>query len=421
MGENVVNLEKMWSIWSMGGSTSCDRKRGACPPLDAEAIGSALLIAAVPRNLSSAGFFHDFGGAAHRNTSVPVRCTSEIMACSRYKSFGALHLLEPIASALEWGGFRQGEESAEPTPQNSMRCRYLPVKKISKFCVAIFCCLTCAASAQSSASAVLDRNMVETGDTFGLRVLVAGTNVAPQRVDFSAWKGLLPPENVLSQSAWTRSGGRWMRHITLIAFDSGTLQLPPLTVRNHLGEAVPTNPLQLTVYPTPANVENADPIRDIRREPIHWTDYWLEALTVLLLLTLIGWYFRRKKPKPVAVVVAVPRPTPVVPPHEVALQKLEVLERQKPWKHGTVEQFYADLSMIVREYLEKRFSVPALESTTREIIPMLAQTNFDQKFSKPLREILYEADMAKYAQQLPAEQACENSVKAVRRLLVAIG
>lgn len=263
--------------------------------------------------------------------------------------------------------------------------------------------------------------MVETGDTFGLRILVTGTSVAPRGIDFSAWKGLLPPENVLSQSAWTRSGGRWMRQITLVAFDSATLQLPPLTVRNHLGESVLTNALQLTVYPTPANVDNAALIRDIRREPSQWTDYWLEALTVLLVLALGIWYFRRQKPKPVAVAAPVASPAaPLKPPHEIALEKLATLEAQAPWKHGLVEQFYADLSMIVREYLEKRFSIPALESTTREIIPMLSKTNFDQKFSKTLRDILYEADMAKYARQLPPEQACENAVKAVRRLLMTI-
>jgi len=73
------------------------------PPHEAEAIGSAHLIAAAPRNLCSDGFSHDFGGAAHRYGCVSVRCTSEIRVCSHYKSFDALHLLEPIASALMGG------------------------------------------------------------------------------------------------------------------------------------------------------------------------------------------------------------------------------------------------------------------------------------------------------------------------------
>jgi hypothetical protein len=281
------------------------------------------------------------------------------------------------------------------------------------------------ASAQSAASAVLDRPVVETGDTFSLRVLVGGTQVEPKKVDFAAWHAAsFPPENVLSRSAWSRSGSRWVQQFTLIAFDSATLRLPPLTVRLHLSDSALTNPLELIVRPTPARADlsAADPIRPILREPPHWTDYWLEALSVALFAALVLWYFRRKKTSPMPMPAREglrPETPPETPLHEQILGQLAILEQQKLWKQGRAVQFYAELSLLVRSYLERRFGVPALESTTREILPMLPKTDFPAALSEALRHLLHEADMAKYADRLPPDQACENAIAAARRLVLA--
>ncbi len=286
-----------------------------------------------------------------------------------------------------------------------------------------YCLLPFSGYAQTSASAILNRPVVETGDTFTLRVLVGGTQVEPKKVDFAAWYATsFSPENVLSQSAWSRSGGRWVQEFTLITFDSATLRLPPLTVRLHLRDSVLTNPLELAVRPTSAkaDVRTAETIRDIRREPVHWTDYWLEALCVALFVSLVVWYFRRKKTPP-PVLPSTPPPPPPTPVHELILEQLAALERQKLWKQGQVVQFYAELSLIVRTYLERRFGVAALESTTREILPMLKNTDFPSGQSEALRNLLQEADMAKYADRLPPEQSCENAIAAARRLVIATG
>ncbi len=292
-----------------------------------------------------------------------------------------------------------------------------------------FCLFPFSGYAQTSASAILARPVVETGDTFTLRVLVGGTNVEPKKVDFAAWYAAsFPPENVLSQSAWSRSGGRWVREFTLITFDSAILRLPPLTVHLHLNDSVLTNPLELAVRPTSAeaDVRTAETIRDIRREPARWTDYWLEVLSVVLFVSLVVWYFRRKKTSAREGLRPETQQTleglrPETPLHELILEQLAALERQKQWKQGQVVQFYAELSLIVRTYLERRFGVAALESTTREILPMLKNTDFPTGQSEALRNLLQEADLAKYADRLPPEQSCENAIAAARRLVIATG
>lgn len=274
-------------------------------------------------------------------------------------------------------------------------------------------------SAQAVANAVLDKAVVETGDTFSMRILVNNAPAEPIKVDFTPWAPVLTSENILSESAWSRNGRRWQRQYTLLLFDSARLELPPLNVILRNGEKLPTNPVELSVTPTPggSDVSDADTIRDIQREPTHWTDYWPWAAAGLVLIFLLV-YFRRKKPQPAPQAIAAP-PPPQTPPHEMALKQLAALEQQKPWKNGRTDAFYADLSMILRTYLERRYQIPALESTTREIIPLLKKTDFPASLTKALQEVLYQSDMAKFAAQPPAEQQHEKNLHSARQVVMS--
>lgn len=291
---------------------------------------------------------------------------------------------------------------------------------IYKITLFLFClALSTGLSAQAVANAVLNKTIVETGDTFTLRILVHNAPAEPLKVDFTSWAPFVTTENIVSESQWSRTGRRWQREYTLLVFDSAQLALPSLNVILRNGEKLPTNTVNLTVNPTPAGAEvsEAETIRDISREPTRWTDYWPWAAGGLVVL-LLHYFFGRKKPKPVQVAIAAP-PPPQAPPHEITLQQLAALEQQKPWKNGKTDQFYADLSMIIRTYLERRFQVPALESTTKEIMPLLKKTDFPDQQSKILQEVLYQSDMAKFAQSPPSEQAHEKNLHNARKVVMA--
>lgn len=277
--------------------------------------------------------------------------------------------------------------------------------------------------AQITANASFDRTAVATGDTFTLRVLVSGARVAPSRVSFASWLQQVPTENILSRSAWTRSGAKWVQQFTLIHFDTAALVLPPLTVQLHLNDTIRTNPLQLTVTAPAASASLADmeDIREIYREPVMWYDHWPWAVGVLLLLVLLRWWLprtRRAKPVPQPVPLEIPPP----PAHEQALQQLEDLRREKPWASGGLLEYYARLSLIVRGYLEARYGIPALESTTREIKTMLKKTAFPDAQRSTLEFLLQQADLVKYAEMEPPEQyheqALAKAVKLVRETAV---
>jgi len=263
--------------------------------------------------------------------------------------------------------------------------------------------LTCHLSAQPGVIASLQPERIETGDTTVLLILVSGLNAEPKEVDFGSWVSVFPVSNIISRSDWRRSGTQWTRRFTLIAFDSATLELPPLRVGVASGKPLETNALTLHVFPTSAGRELSDmaSIRDIRREPESWMDYWPWAAGILAALMLLVWWLRKKQEKPHPKVVLHEIQPPPVSAAELALLKLSELQQRKLWEKGQVKEHYAELSLILRAFLESRYGIAALESTTTEIQRLLASTDFSPEARIDLKELLQKADLVKYAQSEP--------------------
>ncbi|MDO8365392.1 MAG: hypothetical protein Q7T20_01260 [Saprospiraceae bacterium] len=293
--------------------------------------------------------------------------------------------------------------------------------KVSPRMLGLATCLlaTCYLSAQPRAIASLQPERIETGDTTGLLILVSDLNSEPKDVDFSPWADVFPAANIIGRSNWRRSGAQWMRRFTLIAFDSATLKLPPLNVRVATGKPLETNELTLTVYPTRSGREITDmaKIRDIRREPKSWVDYLLWVAGVLAVLLLILWWLRKDQRKPQPMVVQSDPPPPPVSPSELALQQLSQLQKKQLWKNGQAKEHYAELSLILREYLETRYGIAALESTTDEIQKMLSATDFPAAFRPRLKELLQKTDLVKYAKSQPPEATHEAVLVQARELV----
>ena len=293
----------------------------------------------------------------------------------------------------------------------------MPPMKIQLLAAFLFA--TCSLSAQPKAIASLQPERIETGDTTGLLILVSGLNTEPKEVDFSPWNAVFPISNIIRRSDWRRSGTQWTRRFTLIAFDSASLELPPLNVRVASGKPLETNELTLTVFPTRAGSEITDlaKIRAIRREPESWMDYWPWGLGAMAAFSLLFWWLRKNQRKPQPVLVQTTTEPPPVSPSELALRQLSQLQQKQLWKNGQAKEHYAELSLILREYLETRYGIAALESTTTEIQKLLAATDFPPDLRPDLKDLLQKTDLVKYAQSQPAESVHEAVLSKARELV----
>lgn len=211
------------------------------------------------------------------------------------------------------------------------------------------------------------------------------------------------------------------RQYVITSFDAGLHMIPAFTFVNKAVD-VKTQPLPLEV--TEIKVDTTKAIFDIK-EPLavsySFMD-WLRdnlklvlfvALAILLIIGLIWYFIRLRKNRP-----AKPAPPKqVVPLHTITLAKLDALKQRQLWEQGQVKLYYSELTDIIREYLEKRYEISALEQTSAEIFAGLQQLHIPALHSDQLKQLLLLADLVKFAKAVPTnndnQQSMENAVSFV--------
>ncbi|MBK7938810.1 MAG: hypothetical protein IPJ82_17780 [Lewinellaceae bacterium] len=295
------------------------------------------------------------------------------------------------------------------------------IVRVFRYCFSVFFAVftLAGAGAQTEAFAEADSNYAETGNPFTIRLKVVATETKPVKTDLSPWGAFLPKENILQQSDWLPNGPFYTQDLTVVFFDEDTLQLPPLNIELGTGSMATTNPLEITVIPTPSPDELVDMtgIKDIHREQASWMDYlpWMLAIAGLVfLVVLASWLIGRAQKKR-----GIASRTVELPPHELALKKLDVLEQKQLWQKGQIKSYCAEITYILREYLEKRYRIPALESTSEEILAFLKRTDFPDTYREGLQNMLTEADLAKFARAIPPEYFHGNAGRLAKELVQA--
>ncbi len=287
-------------------------------------------------------------------------------------------------------------------------------------CVAFFCCLAQPLFGQVDVSARLDSSYLMIGDQVELQVLAGhGADVAVTDVDVSAIDTSAAFE-IISLSEWDTISGypsyRLQRRLVLTSFEPGSHVLPPVRVsyRSPRGEGTAqTQPLTVSVrdFPPDEDPNRLMPIKPIVEEPLALQDvlpYLIGVLALGLIIALVLLWWRRRKQAE-----APPAPEVVRPPHEVALEKLRTLRTQKLWQRGENKQFQSELSYILREYLERRFEIPALERTSRETLERLAPLGLAERWEAPLRDVFQVADLVKFAKATPTADLHDRALQTV--------
>ena len=274
-------------------------------------------------------------------------------------------------------------------------------KHFIRYCLSINCLFVAlSAAAQVQVTAQLDSNVAETGNPFIIRLFSPVQAGKPVQIDFSAWDTILPRQNILTQSTAISDGQQYQIDLSCITFDADTLVLPPLTIRLAGGQTAITNPLELVVIatPVPSDLNDMAPLKDVLHEPVWWSDYlpWLLVLAGLMALLLVAKWLQQRRQRPGSRSLE-------LPPYDLARKKLEILARKRLWQVGEVKPYYAELTFILREYLQKRYQIPALESTTEETLAYLQEREFPQNLQQPLTETLLQADLVKFAKSMPPE------------------
>ena len=141
--------------------------------------------------------------------------------------------------------------------------------------------------------------------------------------------------------------------------------------------------------------------------PLPYLLYGLAALLIILIITLAIFALKRKKNKP-----------PELPnPAELALAALKSAESRLQEKGAVF--FAAEVSTILRRYIENSFMIPTTRQTTSEFFNQLkAAPVFGRRdisaHRKSLEECLSLCDLAKYARFLPENDATNSLTETAR-------
>ncbi len=259
-------------------------------------------------------------------------------------------------------------------------------------------------TAQYSAKASVDSTYMMIGDQQKLHLDVvypSGSALLPLVFKKNAEDAI----EFLGQTRWDtlseNSSVRIRKDILFTAWDSGYQAVPAIPIvflKSGVKDTIYTIDIPIEVMAPPADSVLAD-IKPIIEEAIIWTDYIpLLGIVLLLLLVVLLWFIvsRMKKKK------ELPSPPPVViPPHEIAFQKLKKLKKSKLWQQGHVKEYHSQLTYIIREYLEGRYEVKALEQTTDEILEQMKNKALVPDLTEKMTTLLQTADLVKFAKAEP--------------------
>jgi len=205
--------------------------------------------------------------------------------------------------------------------------------------------------------------------------------------------------------------------LQIFAFDSAAMVVKPIPFLINGVDTLYTPVVALNCdqpfEQIPSDPQSMQGLKDIKQPPFVLWDYlrWvvyalLAALVCCLVGAVVYFLVKRYKKQPV---VKEESPVEVRPAHEVAMNALIDLEQKHLWQSGKFKEFHTELTDILRRYVERRYSVQALESTTDEIMEELVELQIHQKSSyNNLRDILKMADLAKFAKYEPT--ADENQM-----------
>ncbi len=202
------------------------------------------------------------------------------------------------------------------------------------------------------------------------------------------------------------------RTLTITSWDSGYWAVPPFRFVIN-GDTMETEAMLITVNTVQVDTAGAfKDIKEIYEVPWSWVDWvkenwpWLAGGTAALaaIITSIVWLMRRKR-KPAGAIV---QAEPELPLHERTIQALRALEQKHLWQQGLVKEYHSGVTDILRGYIEERFQVPAMESTTDELLSALKLSSMNGSQREQLANLLRMADMVKFAKWTPVPTENEH-------------
>jgi hypothetical protein len=222
-----------------------------------------------------------------------------------------------------------------------------------------------------------------------------------------------------------KNGARYqlIKKYGLTQFDAGKYMIPAIPVLIN-GKPVFTDIIKVEVNDVKVDTlkQKMYDIKDV--VAADGSSNWWIYLLVLLAIALVGYlvykYIKQRQSgvKPEEIVFK--------SPIEKATTLLQQLESKGLWQKGEIKHYYSELTDIARNYIEEEIQIPAMESTTSELIEGLRKAAKQKKLKltnetvENLEKVLKQADLVKFAKVKPLDYEIEEDKKRISSSIVII-
>jgi hypothetical protein len=222
-----------------------------------------------------------------------------------------------------------------------------------------------------------------------------------------------------------KTNDKWelIKQYGVTQFDTGKFTIPRIPILIN-GKPSYSDSLMVEVFNVKVDTlkQKMYDVKDVAQVETssNWWKYLLGILLLAGIAAMVYWLIKKYQNQP-------KEEEPVyTSPIEKATSLLQQLETKELWQKGEVKGYYSELTDIVRNYIEEEIEIPAMESTTSELIAELRRVANQKKLKlsketlENLEKVLMQADLVKFAKVKPLDFEIEEDKKRISSTIVTI-